>query len=81
MIIAYNYDAELHNNLLAAIICNSKGEGIFSGLSDAPAKYLDLLYTIGLRNLDEGALLFETNYNKKVSSQIIAEQRASHSWN
>lgn len=81
MIIAYNYEAELHNKLIAAIICNSKGEGIFSGLSDAPVKYLDLLYTIGLRNLDEGVLLFETNYNKKISSQIIAEQRASHSWN
>ncbi len=74
MIERYKYDAVEHDKLILAIICNSKGDGVFANLVNNPEKYFLLLYTIGLRNVNEAVLLYETIYNKKLPLAFVKAQ-------
>lgn len=67
MIYEYMYNPIQHNELIEAIVCNSKGEGILSNLENNPEEYFYTLYKIGLRNFDEAVFLFEKTNNLKLS--------------
>lgn len=68
MLKQYKYNAEAHQELIEAILCNTQGEGVFSGLKSNPAQYLLQVYNVGLRNFDEAVFLFESSFKTQISS-------------
>jgi hypothetical protein len=67
MVFSYRYDKQSHKQLIEAIVCNSRGEGIFANLGDQPEKYFWHLYNVGLRNFQDAVLLYESIYQRKLS--------------
>ncbi|MBW8359289.1 MAG: hypothetical protein K0M63_05725 [Weeksellaceae bacterium] len=71
------YDEATHTALVEAVVCNAKGEGIFSGLAGDPAQFMAYLHNIGLRNFDEAVFLFENIYQTTLTAAQKAQFRTT----
>ncbi|WP_124561904.1 hypothetical protein [Pedobacter sp. KBW01] len=68
MLQQYKYNAQAHQELIEAILCNTQGEGVFAGLKSNPAQYLLQVYNVGIRNFEEAVFLFESSFKTQISS-------------
>ncbi len=67
MINEYRFDPTAHQSLIEAIVCNSQGEGVLSGLKNDPEQYLLFIYRMGLRNFEEAVFIFEKIHQARIS--------------